>query len=138
MNISTMQTHRSNRPGEHVMSLPSLSRISSLAPRSMPLAALAAALALTWFCPDATAAGSKQPHYASAEEAATALIQASKGSEANAVITVLGPGSDPLVLSGDAVADEKARQHFVAEYEAAHKLVSISDGEIEMVLGTDE
>ena len=117
------------------MSVPSRSPISSLT--RIRLTPLAGALLLAWLSPNAMAAGAQQPHYATADEASTALMQAVKAGDPKAVDTILGPGSEALVTSGDPVVDEKARVHFVAEYEAAHKLSSINDNLIELVLGPD-
>jgi hypothetical protein len=51
--------------------------------------------------PSAIAAAVKQRHFASAEAGVQALIDALKAGHTKALLTVLGPGARPLVVSGD-------------------------------------
>ena len=54
-----------------------------------------------------------------------------------ALLDMLGPDSRPLVFSGDAVADKNAGQHFVAEYDAAHRLQG-GGGKVVLYVGKDD
>ncbi len=53
--------------------------------------------------------------YATPEEAVAALVAAMEKDDTAALAKVLGPGSEALVSSGDAVADRNARATFVAD-----------------------
>jgi hypothetical protein len=61
--------------------------------------------------------------YASSDDAAAALVAAARSQDTVALRTVLGPGSAPLVSSGDRHADEAAMRRFVQAYDAKHALV---------------
>ena len=57
------------------------------------------------------------------EEAVAALVAALEQDDTAALAKVLGPGSEELVVSGDAVADRAERANFVASYKAKNSLV---------------
>jgi hypothetical protein len=76
--------------------------------------------------PLATGVGAAEPaqqSYASPEDAAAALAAASRSHDATTLRSVLGPGSEALLNSGDHYADEAAQNRFVTGYEAHHQLV---------------
>ncbi len=56
-------------------------------------------------------------------KAAAALVAAARSNDAAALRTILGPGSAPLISSGDKYADEAALRHFIELYDANHALV---------------
>jgi hypothetical protein len=97
--------------------------------------ALAAGLALAM--PGAAAEPARQS-FASPEDAAAAVVAAARSHDEAALRTVLGPGSEALISSGDRNADRQAQRHFVESYEAHHALVP--DGTDRMILdvGTDD
>jgi hypothetical protein len=72
--------------------------------------------------------------YASSDDAAAALAAAARSHDTVALRAVLGPGSEPLVSSGDRYADEAAMKRFVEGYDAKHALVP--EGPDRMVLQT--
>jgi hypothetical protein len=89
----------------------------------------------------AIAAGcAKQPDKVSGfktpEEAVTALVAALQKNDMAGVKSLLGPGSDELLDSGDAVQDASDRAGFLAAYEARHALVD--DGADRKILVTGE
>src|SRR5262245_66565882 len=53
-----------------------------------------------------------QKRFASAEEAVDALVAALRQHKTETVISILGGDSRPLIVSGDAVADRRARETF--------------------------
>jgi hypothetical protein len=65
--------------------------------------------------------------FSTADEAATALIDAIRSGKPEAIETVLGPGSAKLVESGDTVSDTAERQRFSAAYDEHHELVATAD-----------
>jgi hypothetical protein len=52
------------------------------------------------------------------------------------MVDVLGPTSGPLVSSGDAVEDQRAREAFLRAYDAAHRLEA-GGGKIVLYVGAD-
>jgi len=89
----------------------------------------------------AIAAGcAKQPDEASGfktpEEAVTALVTALQANDMAGLKSLLGPGSEELLDSGDAVQDAGDRASFLAAYAAKHAL--IDDGADRKILVTGE
>jgi hypothetical protein len=70
------------------------------------------------------------------DEAVTALIGALEKSDVAGLGLLLGPGSEEIVSSGDAVADKVGREGFVASYREKHELVA--DGDSKRVLQVGE
>jgi hypothetical protein len=79
-----------------------------------------------------------QPDYNSAEDAVSALIQAVQKQDTAATGTILGPGSAPLVLSGDPVKDHEERQKFLDAYAAHHTLEAEGASRMILHVGTDD
>ncbi|MGH7077839.1 MAG: DUF2950 domain-containing protein [Acetobacteraceae bacterium] len=73
--------------------------------------------------------------FASADQAVAALVTALRTNNTRALAEILGPGSAPLISSGDAVADATARQNFLASYDAQHKLVAGGAGRMFLEVG---
>jgi hypothetical protein len=63
-----------------------------------------------------------QASFNSAEEAVTAFVAAMQKDDTVALHKLLGPETDELISSGDAVADNAAREWFVSAYNAKHAL----------------
>jgi len=88
-----------------------------------------------------TAAPKPQPvvqkRFASAEEAVDALVAALREHKSQTVISILGGESRPVIVSGDPVADRRARETFVKAYDEAHSLV-VKDAATTLTLGKDE
>jgi hypothetical protein len=85
-----------------------------------------------------TLAAAPQPGFNSPDEAVAALVQALQSRDPASVGTVLGPGSEALVRSGDPVKDHQEAQTFLDAYAAHHALAP--DGPARMVLhvGTND
>jgi hypothetical protein len=79
-----------------------------------------------------TRAAAPQSGFNSPDEAVTALVQALQSRDPASVGTVLGPGSEALVRSGDPVKDRQEAQTFLDAYAAHHALAP--DGPARMVL----
>jgi hypothetical protein len=75
--------------------------------------------------------------YATPEEAVAALVTAMEKDDTAALTKLLGPGSEALVSSGDAVADRNARANFVTLYKAKHSLVPEGAG-MTLVVGAND
>ncbi|HMK69073.1 MAG TPA: DUF2950 domain-containing protein [Stellaceae bacterium] len=102
----------------------------------LPFAAFA--LALIAGSGAAIAAKSSVPTFATPDEAFGKFAAAVKANDSAAMIKVLGPDAKGLVGSGDPVADKTAREKFMAQYDAAHKIASKGDNQAILVIGSDE
>ena len=65
------------------------------------------------------------------------LINAARSSDRKTVLTVLGPGSQELVSSGDPVEDANTRKEFLANYDAGHRILTEPGKPATLVMGTD-
>jgi hypothetical protein len=90
---------------------------------------IAAAAALTFAAPASAATSTRaQQSFATPQAAVDALIGAIKAHDTKNMLEILGPGGEPLVDSGDKVADAATGAQFVASYEANHSLAVQPDG----------
>ena len=101
------------------------------------LAKLVCWTAVTVVLVSATAASAQQS-FKSPDDAVAALVSATKDNWPKGVVTVLGPDSNDIVSSGDAVADEAARQKFLAAYDAKHQITMEGDNKAVMVIGPED
>ena len=69
-----------------------------------------------------TPAAHAQRAFPTPEEAAGALAAAVKSGVQKDILSVLGPGGDDIISSGDEVADAEARQRFTAAWDARHSI----------------
>jgi hypothetical protein len=79
-----------------------------------------------------------QPTYASADDAAAALVAAARSDDVAALHRVLGPGSETLISSGDRHSDEAALRQFVESYDAYHALLPVSPERVVLDVGTKD
>jgi hypothetical protein len=98
-----------------------------------------ATLILVMSCATAWAAAATpgQKHFETPDEAVQALIDALRKGDNKALGEVLGPSSGALLSSGDKVADDRAREAFLREYDASHKLEA-GGGKIVLHVGADD
>ncbi|MBI1824820.1 MAG: DUF2950 domain-containing protein [Planctomycetes bacterium] len=82
--------------------------------------------------------GSSQKRFSSPEEAADALIHASKAEQRDEVKRILGRGADDVVSSGDEVADRHAREKFLSAYDEKHSVVADPDGSMTLQVGSGD
>src|SRR5437868_6486958 len=61
-----------------------------------------------------------QKDFASAEEAAQALVTAAQSDDTHSLLEVLGPETATVVASGDPVQDKNSRERFLQAYATAH------------------
>jgi hypothetical protein len=97
--------------------------------------ALVAAVALV-VCAMTAVAGAQQS-YKTPDEAVSALVTAAKAGDRKAVLTVLGPGGEDIVSSGDEVADEGVRKELVAAYDEKHEIHPEGD-HATLIVGKDD
>ncbi|MGH7066194.1 MAG: DUF2950 domain-containing protein [Acetobacteraceae bacterium] len=88
--------------------------------------------------PVAVQAAAAQQSFATAEQAVGALVAALRANNTTALAAILGPGSEKLLSSGDAVADTTARQHFVQSYDQQHQLISGGAEQMLLEVGSND
>jgi hypothetical protein len=79
-----------------------------------------------------------QQQFDSADEAVTALIAAAKEHRKGRINTILGPKSEAIVSSGDNVADNRAREDFVAAYEKKHTIENEGEDKATLIIGDND
>jgi hypothetical protein len=79
-----------------------------------------------------------QERFKTPEAAADALVSAARSGDRKTVLTILGPGSQELVSSGDPVADDNVKQEFLTAFDAQHRVVSESGKPATLVIGKND
>src|SRR5512136_131723 len=82
--------------------------------------------------------GKAQKGFATAQEAAKALVGAYKKADVNALVEVLGPKGHRLVSSGDSVLDRLERDWFLSLYDEGHEIMPENRSRAVLQLGKDE
>jgi len=80
----------------------------------------------------------KESGFKTADEAVDALVTALQANDMAAVQTLLGPGSEQLLDSGDPVQDASDRADFLAAYAAGHALVDDGPDRKVLEMGEDD
>jgi hypothetical protein len=75
--------------------------------------------------------------FASPDDAGTALLEAAKSGDQNALLAIFGPEAKDLISSGDAVQDKAAIDGFVAAYPVMHRWRNTVDGAQILLVGAD-
>ena len=113
------------------------SPILFLTNRLLPLLAIFIILALG-ASPSVSAAGGGQKSFTSPEKGAQALLNAVKRDDIKKLIAILGPGSEPLVTSGDEVADSSGRKEFVKRYEENNRIHPLNPTKSILIIGRQD
>src|SRR4029453_1889367 len=79
-----------------------------------------------------------QKTFKTPEAAAQALIKAAQAKDLTALLALLGPLAEPIIDSGDAVADKNARDNFLANYKEARSLDKSAPGKAILVVGKEK
>ena len=80
----------------------------------------------------------KQKSFKSPEDAFKALVQAARNNDIEELSAIFGPEGKDIISSGDAVADRRAREHFVKTAGDAIKFSKLDDETVLPVIGKDE
>lgn len=107
-------------------------------PKIWPCALL---VAIVWFGIVQAApptAPEPQRSFASAEEAATALVAALRNHQEADLRAILGPDADRVVDSGDPYADQELHNQFVALYDQKHTIEETASGQADLVVGPND
>jgi Protein of unknown function (DUF2950) len=75
--------------------------------------------------------------FASTDEAGTALLEAAKSGDQNALLAIFGPQAKDLLYSGDVVEDKAAVDAFVAAYPIMHRWRKIDGGNQILLVGAE-
>jgi Protein of unknown function (DUF2950) len=78
-----------------------------------------------------------QQTFASAQNAAHALLVAMQSQDEQSPLSVLGPAAKEVLSSGDPMEDADARVDFVVRYQAMHRFVTESNGKVTLVVGAE-
>ena len=105
-------------------------RLACLATLTLLIAALVA--------PDCQAAALRQKRFQTPDQAASALVEASRNDDLKAMLAIMGPGSRELIASGDSVSDNIGRDKFVAAYEQRHSLEAKGPRTAILHIGVDD
>src|SRR4029077_7059145 len=82
----------------------------------------------------------EQPSYkvfVTPADAGSALIQAAKSGDENAILAIFGPESKPILSSGNAVEDKAAVDAFAGAYQVMHRWRRMPDGAEVLLIGAD-
>ena len=75
--------------------------------------------------------------FASPEDASTALVEAAKSGDQNALLAIFGTESKAIIFSGDAVQDKAAVDKFSVAYGVMHRWRKMPDGKQVLLIGAD-
>lgn len=78
-----------------------------------------------------------QQTFGSSRQAVDALIQSLRNGDNTTLQAILGPGSEQIVSSGDAVADNATRSGFLKKYDSKHSLVESGPHQLTLEVGKD-
>jgi len=86
----------------------------------------------------AAKSSTKQRTFASADEAAKALVEAARAKNVQDLLAVVGPSSSSWLFSGDKVADANDWAKFVAAYDEKNRLEMQGDARAVLDVGNDD
>ena len=105
--------------------------------RTLLVCALAL-LAAVMFQGTAQAAQPKQKSFGTPDAAVEALVKALRDGSEKELLAIFGPGSEPLISSGDKVDDRDRREEFVRRYGEANHLVQAGDKKFVVHVGKND
>ena len=101
------------------------------------LAVLFLAASLLVSCGKTESPKTEQKTFASPAEAGDAFLAAAKAGDQGALLAIIGPDSNGVLFSGDAVKDKNSLQEFVAAYDQMHRWREIRVGGEMLYIGAD-
>ncbi len=104
----------------------------------LALAAIVLVLSLASMTGNTSAADSSgQQVFTSPNDAVVALVAAARSDDLKALQSILGSDAQEILSSGDEVADNKARDEFVARYDQMHRLAFDLQDRVNLYIGAD-
>ncbi len=104
---------------------------------SSPTSLIVACLVVSGGCAEQESEPAATLSFATPDEAAAALALAVAENDPVELQRLLGPGTEDLLSSGDAVADRNARESFLERYRANHNLVAGGPNDLVLQVGTE-
>jgi len=95
-------------------------------------------LIVALFAPLAFSAPAGQKSFKTPEAAVQALIKAAQAKDTQALRALLGPLAEPIIESGDPVADKNARENFLARYKEKNSLEKSVANKATLNVGEDD
>jgi hypothetical protein len=86
---------------------------------------------------ESTAKADAQTSFATPDEAVAAFVAAGEKSDTAALQAMLGPDTEGVLSSGDAVQDQKGRDGFLKRYAVYHELVAGDPDNLVLLVGED-
>lgn len=87
---------------------------------------------------EASAAAPRQKSFPSPEAAIEALVKATLENNTEELLALFGPGSMPLVSSGDEIEDRHHREQFIKAYGDKNRLKAGAGGKVTLTIGNDD
>jgi hypothetical protein len=84
-----------------------------------------------------SAPAAAQQTFQSPQQAAESLVAALRAGDQKAVVALLGPGSEDVISSGDAVEDDNVRKTFLLAYDLKHS-VQTKEGKATLLIGQED
>src|SRR5688572_32581045 len=81
---------------------------------------------------------SAQQTFQSPEQAAESLAAALRAGDQKALVTLLGPGSEDVISSGDSVDDDNVRKAFLLAYDLKHSVQTKDGKTATLLIGQDD
>ncbi|MBI5664503.1 MAG: DUF2950 domain-containing protein [Nitrospirae bacterium] len=103
----------------------------------MPACVFTIALLLLGASPALTA-GTPQKGFPTPEEAVSSFVAAVRANDVKEMQSILGPGSEALISSGDDVADKAGREKFLMAYDQLNRLEQVSEDKMVLHIGSDD
>jgi hypothetical protein len=91
-----------------------------------------------WAFSPSFAWSAKQRSFDSPEKAVKALVSAVRADDEKQMLSILGPGSEELISSGDEAADRAGRQKFIRSYALKNRIEKVSPGKAVLHVGKDD
>lgn len=79
-----------------------------------------------------------QQDYKTPQDAVEALVAAAKSDDIKSALRIFGREGGEIMSSGDKVADERARQRFVASYDAKHAIKMDGEHRATLIIGDND
>ncbi len=79
-----------------------------------------------------------QQSFTTPEAAVQALVKAAQAKDTKGLVKLFGPLGEPLIDSGDPVADKNARENFLARFKAGHSLDKSDAARVTLEIGDDK
>ena len=106
-----------------------------LAGKLVTLSALLALAALV--LPRAYAQADGQKTFSSSKEAVDVFLHAVRDGDTSILLAILGPDTEAIISTSDAVADKTARDRFLANYDVKHSLTESGPNQLSLSVGKD-